>query len=70
MKNKYSLASIPIFVGIICLMIYKVTTRIEPDGTLREPFYLLPFGGLLVIIGFILIVFIGIVSIFKKQNNE
>lgn len=68
MKNKYLLASIPLFVGIICLIIYKVTTRIEPDGTLREAFYLLPFGGLLVIIGFVLIVLIGIISMFKKTK--
>ena len=68
MKNKYLLSSIPIVVGIICLIIYKVSTRIEPDGTLREPFYLLPFGGLLVIIGFVLILFIGIMSLFNKTK--
>lgn len=68
MKNKYSLASIPLFVGMICLMIYKISIRIEPDGTLREPFYLLPFGGLLIIIGFFLIVFMGIISMFKKNK--
>ncbi|HDR7950962.1 TPA: DUF3955 domain-containing protein [Bacillus toyonensis] len=42
-KNKCLGASIPVFLGIVCLIIYKATTRIELNGTLREPFYLLPF---------------------------
>ncbi|MFE3577171.1 DUF3955 domain-containing protein [Lysinibacillus sp. NPDC059133] len=70
MKNKYFLASTPLILGIISLITYiMVGTKVEPDGTLREPFYLLPFGGLLVLTGIVLILFIGITSMLKKQNN-
>lgn len=70
MKKKYFFAYISIFIGAIFLIVYKINTRIEPDGTLREPFYLLPFGGLLIIIGFFLLLLIGINSILKKQNDK
>ncbi|GAB0169877.1 DUF3955 domain-containing protein [Lysinibacillus sp. CTST325] len=68
MKNKYFLASTPIILGIVSLITYvMVGTKVEPDGTLREPFYLLPFGGLLVLTGIILILFIGIISMLKNK---
>lgn len=70
MKKKYFFAYTPIVIGVVFLIVYKINTRIEPDGTLREPFYLLPFGGLLIIIGFFLLLLIGINSILKKQNNK
>ncbi|MGH1288752.1 DUF3955 domain-containing protein [Bacillus toyonensis] len=70
MKKKYFFAYTPIFIGTIFLIVYKINTRIDPDGTLREPFYLLPWGGLLIIIGFLLLLLIGINSTLKKQNNK
>lgn len=70
MKKKYFFAYTSIFIGTIFLIVYKINTRIEPDGSLKEPFYLLPLGGLLIIIGFFLLLLFGINSILKKQNNK
>ncbi|HDR7952092.1 TPA: DUF3955 domain-containing protein [Bacillus toyonensis] len=70
MKKKYFFAYTSIIIGTIFLIVYKINTRIEPDGSLKEPFYLLPVGGLLIIIGFFLLLLFGINSILKKQNNK
>ncbi|PFN09897.1 DUF3955 domain-containing protein [Bacillus cereus] len=67
MKNKYLLASTPIFLGILCLVIFNIIgSRVEPDGTLVEPFFLIPLSDLFVFSGIIAILFVAIVSMFKK----
>ncbi|PFA21626.1 MULTISPECIES: DUF3955 domain-containing protein [Bacillus cereus group] len=67
MKNKYLLASTPIFLGILCLVIFNIIgSRVEPDGTLVEPFFLIPLSYLFVFSGIIAILFVAIVSMFKK----
>ncbi|CAI8874262.1 Group-specific protein [Bacillus sp. IT-79MI2] len=67
MKNKYLLASTPIFLGILCLVIYSmIGSRVESDGTLVEPFFLIPLSYLFVFSGIIAILFVAIISMFKK----
>lgn len=67
MKNKYLLASTPIFLGILCLVIFNIIgSRVEPDGTLVEPFFLIPLSYLFVFSGIIAILFVAIVSMFRK----
>lgn len=69
MKNKYLLASTPIFLGILCLVIFNIIgSRVEPDGTLVEPFFLIPLSYLFVFSGIIAILFVAIVSMFKKKK--
>ena len=53
--KKYLLALIPFIIGIGCLVTYAIIrSEIAPDGTLLEPFFLIPMGYLFVAIGIIL----------------
>lgn len=67
MKKKYLLASTPIFLGVLCLIISSlIGSRVEPDGTLVEPFFLIPLSYLIVFSGMISLLFVAIVSMIKK----
>lgn len=69
MKKKYLLASTPIFLGVICMISYfMIGSRVEPDGTLVEPFFLLPLSYLFVFSGIIALLFVTTISVFKKTN--
>ncbi|MED3689823.1 DUF3955 domain-containing protein [Peribacillus butanolivorans] len=69
MKKKYLLASTPIFLGVICMISYfMIGSRVEPDGTLVEPFFLMPLSYLFVFIGIIAFLFVATISVFKKTN--
>ncbi|MFD3449529.1 DUF3955 domain-containing protein [Microbacteriaceae bacterium 4G12] len=71
MKNKYLLASTPIFLGVVCIVIYNIIgSKIAPDGTLVEPFFLIPLSYLLASIGIILVLFVAIISMFKKRRHS
>ncbi|PEY38997.1 group-specific protein [Bacillus cereus] len=51
----------------LCLVIYSmIGSRVEPDGTWVEPFFLIPLSYLFVFSGIIAILFVAIVSMFKK----
>lgn len=70
MKNKYFLASIPMFLGVACLIIYSIIgTKFAPDGTLIEPFFLIPISYLLFFSGIISLLFVAIISMIKKSKN-
>lgn len=70
MKKKYLLASTPIFLGVICMISYfMIGSRVEPDGTLVEPFFLIPFSYLFVFSGIIALLFVAIISVFKKSKH-
>jgi len=59
--KKYLVSLISIFISIICLIAYNVIgSEVLADGTLVEPFYLIPIAWLFVSIALIsgLIVFI------------
>nr|WP_312986142.1 DUF3955 domain-containing protein [Clostridioides sp.] len=67
MKKKYLLASTPIILGFLCLMIYNVIgSSVAPDGTLVEPFALIPTGYLFIFIGIISLAITAIISKCKK----
>ncbi|MBS4189492.1 DUF3955 domain-containing protein [Bacillus sp. FJAT-49705] len=70
MKNKYLLASTPIFLGVICLIITSMTeSTVAPDGMLNEPyFFLIPVSYILFFIGIISFLFMSMISMFKKKN--
>ncbi|MDQ0174356.1 DUF3955 domain-containing protein [Bacillus chungangensis] len=71
MKNKYRLASTPIFLGVLCLVIYSmIGARLEPDGTLVEPFFLIPLSYLFVFSGIITLLFVAIISVFNKSKHK
>lgn len=70
MKNKYFLASIPMFLGVACLIIYSfIGSKLAPDGTLIEPFFLIPISYLLFFSGIISLLFVAIISMIKKSKN-
>lgn len=70
MKKKYLLASTPIFLGVIFLIASTIIgSRVAPDGTLIEPFFLIPLSYLFVLIGIVSLIFTAIVTKFKRNNN-
>lgn len=71
MKKKYLLASTPIFLGIICAIAYTIIgSRVEPDGTLVEPFFLIPLAYLFIFSGIILILLMATISMIKSKFNN
>lgn len=71
MKNKYLFAATPILLGILCIIIYgMIGSRVEPDGTLVEPFFLIPISYLLVFSGIISLLFVRITSILKRKKID
>ncbi|WP_243525117.1 DUF3955 domain-containing protein [Bacillus pseudomycoides] len=51
----------------LCLVIYSmIGSVVASDGTLIEPFFLIPLSYLFVFSGIISILFVAIISMFKK----
>ena len=71
MKKKYLLASSPIFLGVLCIIMFNIIgSEVKPDGTLVEPFFLIPLAYLFVLIGIITILFVAIFSMFRKKQER
>ena len=69
MKKKYLLASSPIFLGVLCIIMFNIIgSEVKPDGTLVEPFYLIPLAYLFVFTGIIAILFVAVFSMFRKKQ--
>ncbi|MFB5251592.1 DUF3955 domain-containing protein [Bacillus mycoides] len=69
MKKKYLLASSPIFLGVLCIIMFNIIgSEVKPDGTLVEPFFLIPLAYLFVFTGIIAILFVAIFSMFRKKQ--
>ncbi|WP_369901922.1 DUF3955 domain-containing protein [Bacillus manliponensis] len=57
MRNKYIFASIPLFLGAFCFILFSmIGSEVAPDGTLKEPFFLIPIGYVFL--------FSGVISLF------
>ncbi|WP_242274161.1 DUF3955 domain-containing protein [Bacillus cereus group sp. BfR-BA-01310] len=64
--KKYILALILFILGVGCLVSFNtIGSKVTPDGTLVEPFYLLPIGYSLIATGIISL----FVSKMKKVNR-
>ncbi|MGE6347129.1 DUF3955 domain-containing protein [Bacillus mycoides] len=71
MKKKYLLASSPIFLGVLCIVMFNIIgSEVKPDGTLVEPFFLIPLAYLFVFTGIIAILFVAIFSMFRKKKER
>ncbi|MEK4745059.1 MULTISPECIES: DUF3955 domain-containing protein [unclassified Bacillus (in: firmicutes)] len=69
MKKKYLLASSPIFLGVLCIIMFNIIgSEVKPDGTLVEPFFLMPLAYLFVFTGIIAILFVAVFSMFRKKQ--
>ncbi len=67
--KKYVIAATPIFLGVICFILRgMIGDSLAPDGTLIEPFFLIPVGYLFFFTGIISILFVAIFSTIKKIN--
>lgn len=67
--KKYIFASTPIILGVLSFLILMGKgSTVAPDGTLEEPFFLIPIGFLLLFIGFICVVGVAFISIIKKTQ--
>lgn len=68
--KKYIFASTPIILGVLSFLIFMMKgSNVAPDGTLEEPFFLIPIGFLLLFIGFICVVGVALISVIKKHNT-
>lgn len=67
--RKYILNILPFFIGIGCIIAFNlIGSDIAPDGTLNEPFYLIPLAYVFFIIG-IIVILVKVIRncIIKKQ---
>ncbi|MBU5308535.1 DUF3955 domain-containing protein [Clostridioides mangenotii] len=70
MKKKYLFASTPIFLGVLCLIASTIIgSRVASDGTLIEPFFLIPLSYIFVLIGIVSLIFTAIITKFKRNKN-
>ena len=68
--KKYLLASTPIVLGVISFLIFMIKgSSVAPDGTLEEPFFLIPIGFLLLFIGCICVVGVVLFSLIQKTKQ-
>ncbi len=71
MKNKYLFAATPIFLGVLCIIIYSVIgSKVGLDGILVEPFFLIPLSYLFVFSGVISLLFVRITSMIKRKKTN
>lgn len=69
MMKKYIFNLIPFIVTVLCIIAYNVIgSEVLADGTLVEPFYLIPIAWLFFFIG-IIGLGIRLVFSFKNKNN-
>ncbi|MEC0094075.1 group-specific protein [Paenibacillus macquariensis subsp. macquariensis] len=68
--KKNILALMSIIIGIGCFVTYSIIgSEVAPDGTLKEPFFLIPIGYLFLAIGIILGLAVSIASFFRKPQK-
>lgn len=71
MNKKILLALLPILIGVIGLISYFIIgSRVTLDGTLEEPFFLIPLSYLFVFSGIALLLFMAIISVIKKNKHN
>ncbi|MGY3189794.1 hypothetical protein ACVWXS_004525 [Lysinibacillus sp. TE18511] len=69
MKTKYVIATTPILLGVICFIAKAIIgSNVAADGTLEEPFFLIPIGFLLFFLGIVSLAGVVLISMFKKTQ--
>lgn len=67
--KKYLLNLIPFIIAGTCFLAYNVIgSEVLADGTLSEPFFLIPIANLFVLIGLVWLI-VNVVSLFTKKTN-
>lgn len=68
--KKYLVSLISIFISIVCIITYDIIgSEVLADGTLVEPFFLIPLGWLFLIIGIISGIAVFIISNVRKSKK-
>jgi len=68
--KKYILASTPFILGLLSFLIFMIKgSSVASDGTLEEPFFLIPIGFLLLFIGVVCVVGLALISLIKKTQH-
>lgn len=68
--KKYLLSIISFLISIVCILSYNVIgSSVAPDGTLIEPFYLIPMSWLFLIIGLASLIIVFVVSHLKNKKH-
>jgi hypothetical protein len=68
--KKYLVSLISIFISIVCIITYDIIgSEVLADGTLVEPFFLIPLGWLFLIIGIISGIAVFIISSVRKSKK-
>lgn len=67
--KKNILYSIPFLIAIGCLVIFNIIgSEVAADGTLIEPFFLIPIFWLFSLIGILALIFRFMLFLFKKKH--
>ncbi|MDD2401912.1 MAG: DUF3955 domain-containing protein [Clostridia bacterium] len=67
--KRYFLSLIPFIIGLVCMVAYNIIgCEVVPDGTLVEPFFLIPMSYLFFAIGIIGLA-VNTVSLFLKSKK-
>lgn len=70
MKKNY-LTLIPFILSFACIAAFNVIgSEVAPDGTLIEPFFLIPIAWLFFFIGILCLLFIGAASIYHRIKSN
>ena len=68
--KKYLVSLISIFISIVCIISYNIIgSEVLADGTLVEPFFLIPLGWLFFAIGIITGIIAFIISYTRKPKE-
>ena len=71
MKKIYILSIFPFIIGLNCFIAFAIIgSHVAPDGTLIEPFALLPIGFFFLALSLIISLAIFIRSLFNKKQKQ
>lgn len=71
MKKRYLISLIPLVISAGCMIFYKaIGSSVAEDGSLVEPFFLIPIAWLFFIAGIVAGIILGIMGIVRKNQAK
>ncbi|MBU3087138.1 DUF3955 domain-containing protein [Clostridium gasigenes] len=68
--KKYILALIPFIIGVVCFITFEIIgSEVAADGTLVEPFFLIPIGFLFLAISVIIAIVVRISAFYFNTKK-
>ncbi|NKF07336.1 DUF3955 domain-containing protein [Clostridium gasigenes] len=68
--KKYILALIPFIIGVVCFITFEIIgSEVAADGTLVEPFFLIPIGFLFLAISVIITIVVRISAFYFNTKK-